>query len=211
MPLAVDCYVLGPFMTNCYVVRAGQRATEAVVVDPGASGERLLGELTESATTCAAILVTHGDADHIGAVADLAEGSGAAIYAPAVERISPLRMQGEWFGAPSRAYEPTTTLEGGETFAAAGISFEVLAIPGHSPDHLAYHADGSLFAGDLLMQQTVGRVDVPGGNWGALLESVAMLFERFPPETVVYPGHGDPTTLGFEQARNPFLAELRAS
>lgn len=211
MPLAVDRYVLGPFMTNCYVVRAGENASEAVVIDPGAGATELLGELAGSGKTCAAVLVTHGDADHIGAVAELAEGSGAPVYAPATERISPLRMQGAWAGPPTRPYRPTTTLAGGETVEAAGIAFDVLATPGHSPDHLAYSSEGMLFAGDLLFQQSVGRVDVPGGDWDTLLESVGMLFELLPPETVVYPGHGDPTTLGFEQARNPFLGELRAS
>ena len=211
MPLAVDCYVLGPFMTNCYVVRGGQHATEAVVIDPGASAEELIARLAESGTTCAAILVTHGDGDHIGAVAELAEATGAPVYAPAIEKISPMRMQGPWLGPPPRAYSPTTTLAGGEAFEAAGIAFEVIATPGHSPDHLAYHADGALFAGDLVFQRSVGRVDVPGGDWSALLDSVRMLFERLPPETIVYPGHGDPTTLGAERAGNPFLAELRAS
>jgi glyoxylase-like metal-dependent hydrolase (beta-lactamase superfamily II) len=102
-------------------------------------------------------------------------------------------------------------LHGGETVELAGISFETLSIPGHSPAHLAYYADGCLFSGDLVFAGSVGRTDLPGADWDTLLESVRMLGERFPPETIVYSGHGPETTLGDELARNPFLAELRAS
>jgi glyoxylase-like metal-dependent hydrolase (beta-lactamase superfamily II) len=91
------------------------------------------------------------------------------------------------------------------------MALDVLAVPGHSPAHLAYHSDGSLFAGDVLFAGSVGRTDLPGGDWETLLASIRSLVEAYPPETVVYPGHGPATTLGAELARNPFLAELRAS
>ena len=92
----------------------------------------------------------------------------------------------------------------------AGITFDCVAVPGHSPAHVAFHADGCLFSGDLLFAGSVGRVDLPGGDWETLLDSVRGLADRFPPETVIHPGHGPETTLGAELARNPFLAELRA-
>jgi len=95
-------------------------------------------------------------------------------------------------------------------FQVAGVSFECLAVPGHSPAHVAFYAEGELFSGDLLFAGSVGRVDLPGADWDTLLASVRMLAERLPPETVVHPGHGPETTLGVELARNPFLAELRA-
>jgi glyoxylase-like metal-dependent hydrolase (beta-lactamase superfamily II) len=100
-------------------------------------------------------------------------------------------------------------VSGGETVEIAGISFECLAVPGHSPAHVAYYADGELFSGDLLFAGSVGRVDLPGADWDTLLDSVRMLADRLPPETVIHPGHGAETTLGMELARNPFLAELR--
>ena len=87
----------------------------------------------------------------------------------------------------------------------------MLDVPGHAPGHLSYYADGSLFSGDVLFAGGVGRVDLPGGDWDTLLDSIRLLVERYPPETVVYSGHGPPTTLGAELARNPFLAELRAT
>jgi glyoxylase-like metal-dependent hydrolase (beta-lactamase superfamily II) len=101
-------------------------------------------------------------------------------------------------------------LQGDETLDLAGISFQTLLIPGHSPAHLAYYAGGALFSGDLLFAGSVGRTDLPGADWDQLVESIKLLADRFPPETVVCSGHGPETTLGAELARNPFLAELRA-
>ena len=92
----------------------------------------------------------------------------------------------------------------------AGIAFDVIDVPGHSRGHVAFHHDGELFAGDLLFAGSVGRYDLPGGDWETLLESIRSLFDRFSPETIVYPGHGPATTLGRELQSNPFLAELRA-
>jgi glyoxylase-like metal-dependent hydrolase (beta-lactamase superfamily II) len=108
------------------------------------------------------------------------------------------------------AHVPEVTLEGGETVEVAGISFEALAVPGHSPAHLAYYADGCLFSGDVLFAGSVGRTDLPGADWETLLASIRTLVDTFPADTVVYPGHGPVTTLGDELARNPFLGELRA-
>jgi glyoxylase-like metal-dependent hydrolase (beta-lactamase superfamily II) len=142
-------------------------------------------------------------------VADLAEASGAKVYMPEGERgtlESPLAPAG--IRVPP--HEPDVLLNGGETLELAGITFETVRVPGHSPAHLAYHAGGCLFSGDVLFAGSVGRVDLPGADWDTLVESIRMLNDRFPPDTVVYPGHGPTTTLGDELARNPFLAELRA-
>jgi glyoxylase-like metal-dependent hydrolase (beta-lactamase superfamily II) len=105
---------------------------------------------------------------------------------------------------------PDVLLQGDETLELAGMTFETLRIPGHSPAHLAFHTDGCLFSGDLVFAGSVGRTDLPGGDWETLVASIRALADRFPPETVVYSGHGPETTLGGEIARNPFLAELRA-
>ena len=113
-------------------------------------------------------------------------------------------------GVHLRAYTPDVLLQGDETLELAGITFETLRVPGHSPAHLAYHAKGCLFSGDVLFAGSVGRVDLPGADWDTLVDSIRRLADRYPAETVVYPGHGPETTLGGELARNPFLAELRA-
>ena len=213
MALAVDRYELGPIGTNGYVVRADSAAREAVVVDPGGNAAELRLELAGKGTTCVAILITHTHWDHLGGVADLAEGTAAPVYAPELER-DVIERPNDYYtqlGVAIRGWTPEHTLSGGETVEAAGISFEVVHVPGHSPGHLAYYADGALFSGDVLFAGSVGRVDLPFGDWDTLLASIRSLTDRYPPETVVYSGHGPPTTLGDELARNPFLAELRDS
>jgi len=209
--IAVDRYALGPLQTNCYVVRTDRSANEAAVIDPGGDAAELRLQLARSGASCAAILITHGHFDHLGGVADLAEGTGAPVYMPEGERDR-LERYPEFapVGVPGRAYTPDHLLEGGETVGVAGISFECVAIPGHSPAHVAFYADGCLFSGDLLFAGSVGRVDLPGADWDTLLDSVRTLADRYPPETVIYPGHGPETSLGTELQRNPFLAELRA-
>jgi glyoxylase-like metal-dependent hydrolase (beta-lactamase superfamily II) len=109
-----------------------------------------------------------------------------------------------------RSYTPDVLLQGDETLEFAGMSFQTLRVPGHSPAHLAYYTDGALFSGDVVFAGSVGRTDLPGADWDTLVESIRMLADRFPPETVIYSGHGPRTTLAAELARNPFLAELRA-
>jgi hydroxyacylglutathione hydrolase len=211
MNIVVDRYELGPIGTNCYVLRAERGAPEAVVVDPGDEAARLRLELAGMGSRCAAILITHGHWDHLGGVADLAEGTGAPVHMAEDERV--LLEDINSFVPPGvrlRPYTPDVLLRGDETLELAGISFETLRIPGHSPAHLAYYADGAMFSGDLLFAGSVGRTDLPGADWDALVESIRMLADRFPPETLVFSGHGPETTLGAELARNPFLAELRA-
>jgi len=211
MGLRVAQLALGPIGTNCYVVRSETAPAEAVVVDPSGDATELRLTLARLGASCTAILVTHGHFDHLLGVADLAEGTGAPVYMPEGERAtleSPTGLTP--VGIALTPYRPDHLLVGGETIDAAGIAFEVLSVPGHSPAHLAYAADGCLFSGDVLFAGSVGRTDLPGADWATLLSSIRMLSERLPPETVVYPGHGPVTTLGDELARNPFLAELRA-
>lgn len=204
MSLLVERYELGPAGTNCYVVRRDESATDAVVVDPGAD----VAELPEA---CAGILITHSHWDHLGGVATYARRTGANVFMPRME--APVLAQPEnWFPEIQlQPYEADVLLDGSETLELGGMTFETISVPGHSPGHLAYYADGALFSGDVLFAGSVGRTDIPYGDWGALVDSIRGLIERFPPETIVYSGHGPKTTLGAELERNPFLDELRVS
>ena len=209
MALVVDSFVLGPFQSNCYVVRSERGAPEAAVIDPGDDPSPLRLELAGMGAKTGGILITHADVDHIGGVAALADGTGAEVWAPEGE-VEDLRAGETRGGMRVAPHDPAHTVTGGDEITVAGITFEVVDIPGHSRGHVAFHHDGELFAGDLLFAGSIGRYDLPGGDWETLLDSVRSLLDRFPHETVVYPGHGPKTTLARELASNPFLAELRA-
>jgi hydroxyacylglutathione hydrolase len=213
LPVSLDVtqLELGPIGTNCYLVRS-PGAGEAVVVDPGGDAPEIRLSLAGLGARCTAILITHGHWDHLGGVADLAEGTGAPVHMAEDERAL-LENVNDY--APStvrlRPYSPDVLLHGDESLELAGISFETLRVPGHSPAHLAFSADSCLFSGDVLFAGSVGRTDLPGSDWDQLEASIGTLLDRFQAETVVYPGHGPATTLGAELASNPFLGELRAT
>jgi hydroxyacylglutathione hydrolase len=209
MPLVVDSFVMGPFQSNCYVVRSERGAAEAAVIDPGDDPTPLRLELAGMGARTGGILVTHTDVDHIGGVAALAEGTGAEVWAPngEVETLTSGETRG---GGKVTPHDAEHAVTGGDVVTVAGITFDVVDVPGHSAGHVAFFADGHLFSGDLLFAGSVGRVDLPGGDWETLLDSVRALLARFPGDTIVQPGHGPATTLERELRTNPFLRDLRA-
>jgi hydroxyacylglutathione hydrolase len=232
--LDVRAFTVGPVQENCYVVCArdheptqGEPSTPGVVIDPGDDPERLLAALSSLGVDARAILITHCHFDHIGAVAPLAAATGAPVYCPKIEQpvlADIMRWVPPGFG-PFESYDADITLSGGESFELAGLNIAVRFTPGHSPGHITYAispapepvadsplgAAAALFSGDVLFAGSVGRVDLPGGDWPTLERSIGDLLGEFPLETVVYPGHMGVTTLGRERDTNPFLAELRSA
>ena len=208
----VRAYTVGPFQENTYVLRA-DGSDRAIVIDPGDNGEQLLDAIEKLGATVEAILITHTDVDHVGAVAPLAKATGAPVYCPKLEVDRLADIMGhvpiEGIG-PYEGYEADETVEGGETLELAGLRIEVVATPGHTEGHVTYGFgdEGVIASGDVLFQGSVGRTDRPNGDHQTLLRSIATLLERYPDETLVLPGHMGTTTLGREKATNPFLAEL---
>jgi hydroxyacylglutathione hydrolase len=212
----VRSFTVGPVQENSYIVRAGPDATRALLVDPGDEPERLQRAIDGLGVEIEAILVTHCHFDHIGAVAPLARATGAEVYCPKIERpvlADVMSWVPPGFG-PFESYQADHTLAGGEHLSLAGLEIDVVFTPGHSPGHLTYAlrspASTALLSGDVLFQGSVGRVDLPGGDWDTLERSIEGLLTAFPPETVVYPGHMGVTTLARERDSNPFLAEIRS-
>jgi glyoxylase-like metal-dependent hydrolase (beta-lactamase superfamily II) len=203
---------VGPIQENAYLFRAAG-SDRALLVDPGEEPERLLAVIDQLGVKLDAILLTHTHFDHVGAVAPVARATGAPVYVPELEKHvladinSYVRFAG--FG-PYEDWDAEETVAGGERLQLAGLEIDVHFTPGHSPGHVTYAIVGenTLFSGDVLFQGSVGRVDLPGGDWPTLAASIQGLLDSYDDETLVHPGHMGITTLGAERATNPFLAEL---
>jgi glyoxylase-like metal-dependent hydrolase (beta-lactamase superfamily II) len=211
----VRMFTVGAVQENCFLVWA-DGGDRAVIVDPGEEAERLLAAIDELGVTVEAVLVTHCHFDHVGAVAPVAKATGAPVYVSEIERpvLADIMSYVPFAGfGPYESWEAEHTLRGGERLQLAGLDIDVLFTPGHSPGHLTYSipAEQAVFSGDVLFQGSVGRVDLPGGDWGTLLNSISGLVESLPEDTTVYPGHMGITSLGAERRTNPFLAELASS
>jgi len=208
----VRSFTVGAVAENCYVVRR-DGADHGLIVDPGDDAERILQAVDQLGLTIDGILVTHCHFDHIGAVAPVAAATGARVWCPQIEVpvLADIMSYVPWPGfGPFESYDADETVAGGEHLSLAGLEIDVVFTPGHSPGHVTYAIpdEAALFSGDVLFQGSVGRTDLPGGDWGTLLESIRGLVDSYPEETTVYPGHMGITTLGAERASNPFLAEL---
>ena len=206
---------VGPVAENSYIFRREDSDT-ALIIDPGEEAERILSTLEElGITKLEAILLTHTHFDHIGAVAPVAKATGAPVYCPELEVqvLADIMAYIPWEGfGPYESWDAEETVKGGERLNLAGFEIDVVFTPGHSPGHVTYSVPDErvLFSGDVLFQNSVGRTDLPFGDWPTLLASIGSLLDAFPDETGVYPGHMGITTLGAERASNPFLAELAA-
>jgi len=205
-------FTVGPVMENCFLFRR-DNSDRALIVDPGEEAPKLLHAIDELGVQLEGILLTHTHFDHVGAVAPVAKATGAEVWVPVIEKpvLADIMSFVPWPGfGPYESYEAEHTLAGGERLELAGFEIDVIFTPGHSPGHVTFSiADEQVvFSGDVLFQGSVGRTDLPGGDWPTLLDSIRGLVDSLPGETTVYPGHMGVTTLGAERATNPFLAEL---
>jgi hydroxyacylglutathione hydrolase len=205
-------FTVGPVAENTYLFRR-DGSDSALIVDPGDEADKLLGAIDALDVTLEGILLTHTHFDHVGAVAPVANATRAEVWVPEKEAfvLADINSFVPWPGfGPFESYDAEHTLAGGERLELAGFEIDVLFTPGHSPGHVTFSIpdEEAVFSGDVLFQGSVGRTDLPGGDWGTLLESLRSLVDALPAETAVYPGHMGITSLGAERATNPFLAEL---
>ena len=184
-------FTVGPFMENSYLVRR-DGSDRALFIDPGDEAPKLLGALETLGLTLDAILLTHTHIDHVGAVAPVATATGAEVWVPEVEKpvLADINRWVPWPDlGPFESWDAEHTLAGGERLELAGFEIDVLFTPGHSPGHVTYSLadEEAVFSGDVLFQGSVGRTDLPGGNWGTLLESIRMLVDTLPETTTETP------------------------
>jgi len=200
------CVPVGPLQANCYLV--SDDSGTAVAIDPGGEADRLSEIAEERGLRITHILLTHGHFDHLAGAADLAKLVGASVGCSAA--TAPMLRDPDKYipfpgfeGVPGK--EPDSLLAEGDILDIGELNVEVVETPGHSAGDITLAVSGHLFCGDLLFRRSVGRTDLPGGDFETLVRSVQKLLDRFPGETPVYPGHMDATTLGEEAIGNPFL------
>ena len=203
----VDAIQVGPLATNCYIIHSGT-GSDCVVVDPGGDSPRIAGFLEEIGVIPSQIVITHGHADHTGAVAPLVErfGSkfmlGAGDEQAAVEQ-SPMLI--ELLGDFEQPPAPSQLLQGGDKLTVDGVEIEILVNPGHTQGSISLHVGSRVLTGDTLFRESIGRYDLPGGDGQQEIDSIRDVLLVLDDSTVVLPGHGPSTTIGHEKLSNPYL------
>lgn len=209
MILQIRPFVAPGFGENGYIVWRDGSAT-AVAIDPGNSVPPMLKLLADEGLQLAAILLTHAHLDHVEGVARLVHETGAPVHLHPADRFlyEHVSEQAQQFGmrvdTPPAVSQP---LAHGQQLEIGDVTYSVLHAPGHSPGHVVLHVSeaGCAFAGDVVFQGSIGRTDLPGGDYSQLIESIREHVLSMPDDTTLYPGHGPPTTVGHERATNPFL------
>ncbi len=204
--MEIHSFQVTPFCENCFVVCDGG---EALVIDPGDVSPKMLRLL--AGCTVRAIVNTHCHCDHCGGNAELKAKTGAdlLIHRDELPLLRAMDVQAQMFGvqvAPSP--DPDRFMNEGDVLTVGAASFKVLHAPGHSPGHVVLVGEGVAFVGDVLFAGSIGRTDLPGGDYGQLMDSIRTKLMKLPDETVVYSGHGPETTIGVERGSNPFLVGL---
>jgi len=198
--------VVGPLASNCYIV--GSEVTgEGMIIDPGDEAKQILRKIKDLQLDIKFIILTHGHIDHIGAVREVSEATGAevCVHTDDAQSLKGWRMSsilGSSYPAPP---PPDRLLKDGDSIDISDLHFLVLHTPGHTPGGICLLGQGVVFTGDTLFNYGVGRTDLPGGSHSQLLNSLHTKLMILPDDTVVYPGHGPETTIGAERRGNPFL------
>ncbi|MFC2012220.1 MBL fold metallo-hydrolase [Chloroflexota bacterium] len=205
--MIIERLEVGPFASNCYIV-GDESSKEAMIIDPGDEADRIIKRVEDLGLEIKLIVLTHGHIDHIGAISEVKEATGAQVAihaddAPMLQMRSPM---GAMFGPPPRIPPaPDRLLKGGESLDIGSLRFLVIHTPGHSQGGICLMTEGVVFSGDTLFNFSIGRSDFPGGSMPQLMDSIHTKLMVLPDDTIVYPGHGLESTIGAECQYNPFL------
>jgi len=204
----------GVFAENCYLI-VDEPTRQSVIVDPGEEAGLILHKIDEAGAQPVAILLTHAHVDHVLGVEQVARKTGAIVWLHPADRplYDAVGEQAGWFGLvpPEEQPPPDRDLVAGQQLQVGGLSFDVRHTPGHSPGSVCFVGHGAVFSGDVLFAGSIGRTDLPGGDFETLIASIERELLPLPDDTIVYSGHGPETTIGRERRTNPFLTRISHS
>lgn len=205
--LIVEILELGPYFVNCYIV--GDPVTgEGMIIDPSYDPHRIISHVDRFGLEIKGILITHGHADHIGALDEIRKHYSVPVFIGRgdIHMLTDSTANlSEFTGGGITTDKPERTLEEGDTVSVGRFSFHVLETPGHSPGSISLYGNGIVFTGDALFLGSIGRTDFPGCSHETLIDSIKSKLLTLPDDTIIYPGHGPDTTIGQEREYNPFL------
>ncbi len=204
----VSRITVGELAVNCWFL-VNEDSKEALVFDPGDQAEKIAGFASEQGVKVAAILLTHGHIDHMGGADTLRKLTGAKVYALQEEEdllLDAKQNLSVYIARKVVTFAPDEFLHDGQELTLAGMKLKVYHTPGHTPGGASYYCAeaGCVFSGDTLFHGSVGRTDFPGGSMSAIVRSLREKLFLLPKETIVYPGHGDETSIGYEKKYNPY-------
>ena len=208
--MILETLVVGPLAVNCYVL-GDEKTHEGIVVDPGDDARQIIAAIKRHQLKIAAIVNTHAHFDHVGALNELREFTGAPFMLHVEEEpmLGSAKLSAAMFGLSVQTPNPADRLlREGDQVSAGSIALKVLHTPGHTPGGICLLEGTHVFTGDTLFQNSIGRTDFPGGDYGALMASIRDKLLPLPDTTFIHPGHGEATTIGAEKQFNPFVRQI---
>ncbi|APV44332.1 Glyoxylase, beta-lactamase superfamily II [Dehalogenimonas formicexedens] len=204
--MIIERLVVGPIEANCYIV-GDEKTKQGMVIDPGDDAEDIIQAIGRLGLKISFVVLTHGHFDHVSATAAVRKATGAKLAVHQADAASlndgMLARLAGFIHQP--VPHPDILLKGWEELSVGELRFTVLSVPGHTPGGIALYGQDAVFTGDTLFEGSIGRTDLPGGDYDVIIESINTRLLALDNEIKVYPGHGDPTTIGFERDHNPFL------
>ncbi len=205
--MIVECLTVGPLMENCYII-GDEKSKTAAVIDPGDEAERIVAKLKKRGLNCEYILLTHAHVDHVSGINGVVEATSAKVC---IHKDDSLMLKAAPIQALAFGMKPFMPpridkyLEDGDIIDIGNLKVKVIHTPGHSAGGVCFLLENCIFVGDTIFQGSIGRTDLPGGNYDELIHSIETKIFTLPDETIIYPGHGPETTVGYEKRYNPFF------